>query len=383
MRSSSLLLLVCAAGLGLAGTAAALPPGCVGEPSLAGRADIVFCEPWEDPAWWKNGYVGTPKLLTPIAASAADVEKTFIERDGCVSGACLRVNMLKGRSHALSLHWPLKNARLAPEQLSMRYYIKLGPTWDPFLCDKSGAMVGYGGKFPGLADIRASGDPAAPSGQCGNGGANGDGINCWSHRTTFRSCGRHGKREEGVCSTKPGAVTRFGGYLYHYQQHSSTGTDAPWDSDYWGQFRTGGGTCETNPRNLFCTVPRALRGVEVTRRRPGLAVTVPIGLDVNAGVFARGIWYAVELFVKMNEPGVADGVVRGWIDGVLAYEKTNLVFRIPGHHNLHVRTAWLDVYKGGTQGNCQDSNIWLDQMVLSTDGPIGPIANPGGRTPGR
>jgi hypothetical protein len=75
----------------------------------------------------------------------------------------------------------------------------------------------------------------------------------------------------------------------------------------------------------------------------------------------------------MNTPGRADGVIRGWVDGKLAYQKTNMIFRIPGHENLHVRTAWLDVYKGGVYGNCNDSEIWLDQMVLATDSPIGPL----------
>lgn len=50
-----------------------------------------------------------------------------------------------------------------------------------------------------------------------------------------------------------------------------------------------------------------------------------------------------------------------------------MIFRLPGHHNLHVRTAWLDVYKGGSLGNCHDSDIWLDQMVLAKDAPIGPF----------
>jgi hypothetical protein len=351
--------------------AAALPPGCESESGLNGRADIVFCEPWEDPSWWKKGYVSDPKLQRGVPAGSGDVSKTSIETEGCVSGKCLRVNMLKGKTHGLSLHWPLSNAGLAPEHLYMRYYIKLGPTWDPYMCDETGKVHGYGGKFPGLADTRVGGDPAAPGGQCGNGGARGDGINCWSHRTMFRSCGRHASRAKGICTTKENAVTRFGGYLYHYGQLTGTGTDAPWDSDYWGQFETGGGTCESNPKNLFCSMPRSARGKYGKERT---------GLDMNAGVFVRGVWYAVGLFIQMNTPGAADGIIRGWIDGKLAYEKTNVVFRIPGHKNLHVRTAWLDVYKGGTKGNCQDSSIWLDQMVLSTDAPIPPMAAPAGAT---
>jgi hypothetical protein len=75
----------------------------------------------------------------------------------------------------------------------------------------------------------------------------------------------------------------------------------------------------------------------------------------------------------MNTPGKADGIIRGWVDGHLAYQKTNMVFRLPGHHNLHVRQLWLDVYKGGLYGGCRDGSLWLDQLVLARDAPIGPI----------
>jgi len=352
--------------------AAALPPGCEGEHGLTGRSDIVFCESWESEDWWRNGYVSDAFLERPTPAREGDVRRTRLDSEGCRSGKCLRVDMLRGKSPALTLHWPLKNANLAPEQLYLRYYLKLSPNWSVYICDpKTGKVVDGGGKFPGLADVRAPGDPSAPGGQCGNGGNPGDGINCWSHRSLYRTCGRHGKRDQGVCSTKPDAVARFGGYVYYYNQYGQTGTDAPWDSDYWGQFETGGGSCESNPRNFFCSLPKGKRGAQ--RSRAHWRERQQIGLGMNAGVLERNVWYAVELFIRMNTPGQADGIIRGWIDGEHVYEKTNVIFRIPGHQNLHVRTAWLDVYKGGTKGNCEDMHIWLDQMVLATDAPIGPL----------
>src|SRR5262249_45048758 len=50
----------------------------------------------------------------------------------------------------------------------------------------------------------------------------------------------------------------------------------------------------------------------------------------------------------------------------------NMIFRIQGHDNLHVRTVWLDVYKGGVIGNLSSSEIYLDQLVVATGGQIGP-----------
>jgi hypothetical protein len=347
------LVILAATLLGSAKTVAEppLPLGdCAAETGLADRADIVFCEPWEKPNWFQKGYA-SGRLLDPPVANQNDVRHASIETNGCVSGKCLKLRMKQFATTALSVHWPLRNAGLQPEQLYMRYYLKLGPTWHNEMCrnqDGKPVIEGQGGKFPGLADIRQEHDPG---GQCGFGGEPGDGINCWSHRTGFRSCGG-GSYSTHACDTVPGGITRYGGYIYYYQQEGATGSAAFWDSDRWGQSEGRGRTCATEPTNVFC----------------------PVGK--NLGVLARERWYSLEHFIKMNTPGKADGVIRGWVDGKLAYEKTNIIFRLPGHQNLHVRTAWVDVYKGGTLGNCSDSDISLDQMVLAKDAPIGPIQAP-------
>jgi len=65
-------------------------------------------------------------------------------------------------------------------------------------------------------------------------------------------------------------------------------------------------------------------------------------------------------------------VIEGKVDGVLSYQKKNMIFRIPGHDNLHVRTIWLDVFKGGTVGNLSDQQVYLDQMVVALKDWVGP-----------
>jgi hypothetical protein len=37
----------------------------------------------------------------------------------------------------------------------------------------------------------------------------------------------------------------------------------------------------------------------------------------------------MEMQVELNTPGQADGVIRGWVDGVLSYEKPMLFFVSP------------------------------------------------------
>jgi hypothetical protein len=350
VRPGTVALLVCALAVlaGAASSAPAPPLGdCTSEIGLAGRSDVIFCEPWESPTWWTNGYLSHPRLVNPIPAREQDVALTSIDTEGCLSGRCLKVTMKQFEPGSLALHWPLKAAGLAPEQLYMRYHLKLGSTFHNENCDlRAGKVVvmDQGGKLPGLSDLRMSDDAG---GQCGNGNMTADGLNCWTHRTGFRDCG-HTAREPRACR-RPGAATRYHGYLYFVGQAAYTGNPAYWDRDPWGQFKGRGGSCSSEPTNLYC------------------------GVGPDLGLLARERWYSLEHFIKMNTPGKADGVVRGWVDGVLAYQKTNIVFRIPGHNNLHVRTAWLNVYKGGVYGNCMDSTIWLDQMALATDAPVGPF----------
>jgi hypothetical protein len=263
---------------------------------------------------------------------------------GCISGKCLRLDMIKGETRALAVHWPLKNAGLAPDELYLRYYIKLSPNFNVYSADASGQIVGHGGKFPGLADVRTSSDP---SGQCGNGGDTADGLNCWSMRADFESCY---SGDGTACATKPGASMRFGSYLYFYRQEagdgSYTGHPGSWDSSRWYQLTGDGGTCQTTPNNTACGIG-------------------------DGGVLLNDRWYRMEMRVKMNTPGQADGIIQGWVDGVLSYEKTNMIFRIPGHDNLHNRTVWLNVYKGGVFGNWTDQEVYLDQMVVALNGRPG------------
>jgi hypothetical protein len=49
-----------------------------------------------------------------------------------------------------------------------------------------------------------------------------------------------------------------------------------------------------------------------------------------------------------------------------------MIFRMSGHNNLHVRTIWLDVYKGGVIGNLDDQQVYLDQMIVALKYWVGP-----------
>ena len=367
-RIFSRLLLVSALLYLIPGTATSAPVGdCSSEPTLAGRSDVIMCEPWEQSDWYaRNGYTPTGGL-PPFRTVDAEqhMEYASLETVGCKQGKCLKLFAKQGVTRQLNIHWPLAEAGVAPDEAYFRYYIKLGPNWNAKACDANTGDEVWppGGKFPGFADAR---DFEDPGGQCGNGGAKSDGIQCWSARGLFRGCNDvtslNGFPYDNTCDTVPGAVTRIGSYLYVPDTSSSHGANGLWDSI--AEDQNLGADYTSSCRRSISDNPSSSCYCQSTNN-------MYCGLD-SGGILQGNRWYAVETYVKMNTPGVADGVIRGWVDGVLSYEKTNMMFRKVGHDNLHVRTVWLNVFKGGTDGNCSDSYIYLDQMVVASS-PIGVI----------
>jgi hypothetical protein len=89
----------------------------------------------------------------------------------------------------------------------------------------------------------------------------------------------------------------------------------------------------------------------------------------------HGKWYRVELYCKLNTPGRGgergknDGILRGWIDGAPAFEKTDLRFR--DVDTLKIEEVWVNVYHGGEEPVPKaDIHLALDNMVISRK-PIG------------
>lgn len=322
---------------------------CSSEGGLNGRQDILHCEPWESADWWQDGYLKIASTSNPVAAVAGDVDRTSVGSTGCVSGSCLRVEMRSwsegGAGGALALHWPIPGNR---QEVHLRYYMKLAPNFSPDNFRTSdGGSSDAGGKFPGLADVRAWPEP-----QCGNGGAFSDGINCWSGRSKYRDCSGSGGAH--VC-TNPSATTRIGWYWYLPTQSggphngSTNQSFGSFDNVPWG---TASGPCSD---------PRGLGNWNNSTSGCGKG---------DAGQLVNNRWYRVEQYVRMNTPGTADGVARVWVDGILSYEKTNVIFREVGHDNLHVRTVWLNIHAGGEGvGPAETTAIYLDQMVVATEAP--------------
>lgn len=76
-------------------------------------------------------------------------------------------------------------------------------------------------------------------------------------------------------------------------------------------------------------------------------------------------WYCVEQYVSLNTPGERDGVLKLWVDGTPAYEKTDVRFRDTA--DLKIEKYWANFYYGGTWPAPEDMYVYLDNFLLSAD----------------
>ena len=83
-------------------------------------------------------------------------------------------------------------------------------------------------------------------------------------------------------------------------------------------------------------------------------------------------WYCIEQQAKLNTLGKNDGVLRGWVDGNLVFEKTDV--RMRDVEALKIENLWLNLYYGGTWTAPSDMHLYIDDVAISRR-PIGPVAS--------
>ncbi|MFK8017269.1 MAG: hypothetical protein AB8G17_17735 [Gammaproteobacteria bacterium] len=350
-----------------------------GDEALASRSDILFCEPFNSPTWYDDhGYVDGQSINPSPVNVANQLNRVRITSSAeCLSGSCLEGDWDVGVERTLAIVWPIKEANAAdssfaaePEEMYMRYYLKFSNSWN---AEQISGNEGNGKLF-GFADGRENGDPGD---QCGNGGATPDGTDCWTARGLFWVC--EDKASDwapgATCNDIAGGKARLGSYIYATGNGGeTTGANGQWDGYGENQTRGGNGQSETVCRRSG--PPGTAEHVAACYGSP--EDNFYSGLGAGDNVVIGDEWYAIETFVKMNTPGVANGVLRGWVNDKLVYEKTDMMWRLPGHDNLHVRTVWLDLYKGGISGNTVAAKSWVDQMVVAREriGAIGGTVRP-------
>lgn len=90
----------------------------------------------------------------------------------------------------------------------------------------------------------------------------------------------------------------------------------------------------------------------------------------DLGVLERNRWYCIEQYLHLNSPRVPNGEIRGWIDGRLAFEKSDIKFR--NTDKLRIEKIWFNVYHGGKEPAQSDDHLFIDNIVIA-DRYIGPL----------
>jgi hypothetical protein len=78
----------------------------------------------------------------------------------------------------------------------------------------------------------------------------------------------------------------------------------------------------------------------------------------------KGEWHKIGQYVKLNTPGRHDGVVRGWVDDDLAYEREDFLFRADGYDDIKIEKFWFNVYHGGGWTSPSDGAIRFADLKM-------------------
>jgi hypothetical protein len=86
--------------------------------------------------------------------------------------------------------------------------------------------------------------------------------------------------------------------------------------------------------------------------------------------FAPGTWHQVEHRIVINTPGVKDGVIQGWFDGVLALDRKDVRFRTVS--SFSIDAFRFETFFGGGDSSwaaTKDEFAYFDDFVVA-EGPI-------------
>jgi hypothetical protein len=84
----------------------------------------------------------------------------------------------------------------------------------------------------------------------------------------------------------------------------------------------------------------------------------------DAGVVANGSWQCVEGHVALNEPGESNGRLRAWVNGLPAFQRSDLAFRRAGEGQIDINAFWFNVYFGGPIPSATSKHIDFDQVAV-------------------
>ncbi len=172
---------------------------------------------------------------------------------------------------------------------------------------------------------------------------------------------------------------RFSGDWKTVQGGKMPGISGTYGKAGWGG-RKVNGTDGWSARGSFAVAPpegNPLAGVVPVGNyvyhadMPGTYGDIWTWVDGYGGLLERDRWHCLEQHVKLNAPDRKDGVLRAWVDGRPAFEKTDLRFR--SVDRLRIEKVWMNVYHGGKLPVDRDVHLYIDNVVISRQ-YVGPMA---------
>ncbi len=137
---------------------------------------------------------------------------------------------------------------------------------------------------------------------------------CWSARMLF---GRDYSDDDGNYQDGPADKTVIGFYTYHLDGPTNRGDILPWSED--------------------------------------------------VATLDHGLWYCIEGYMDLNTPGLNDGVLMGWVDGVEAFSRSDFRWRRTTEDYLDIKSFWFDVYYGGENTPSKTLEIDFDSLALGPE----------------
>jgi len=91
----------------------------------------------------------------------------------------------------------------------------------------------------------------------------------------------------------------------------------------------------------------------------------------GSSTISRNVWHRVEAFIKLNSvqngKGIADGVIRYWLDGQLILERENIMLRTAKHADMLMDKIVIAPWIG--DGSPITQTMWVDELTVGTQNP--------------
>lgn len=98
----------------------------------------------------------------------------------------------------------------------------------------------------------------------------------------------------------------------------------------------------------------------------------------SRGPYYKADWHHVEAYVKLNSivngKGVANGIVKLWVDGKVILDRNDLLLRTGRHPQMRFNQLAIGPYIG--DGSPVEQTFWIDNLTLATEPPAASIAPP-------